>query len=697
MHQNYHFLKLRIYLLLILSVGLLKFSFAQFSVVSVSPAHGSTNVDTSVTFTITFNAPLDTTARFQYPEEFFLNLYIFPDSLTGEPDSLSLSPDLQTLFVYGLPLEDNTTFLFTIVNARSQNGDSLSSPSRTLFTTGSSLPGNSMSGTVFYPSGDPTGTTVFLFDKNPFSDSSFLVNASIVSNSSGNYTTDFVEPRTYWPAAVRNYIVNEWGEIDIMPGSVLGFYDSNADGSPDSLNVTGNVSGVDIFITELVSQTARDPYPAVVTAAQMWAGDAQLVRLGWDEIDANGNSLFWHYEFYSPSLMSHYGWMTLGNIIAGFPPEEETPDTTEIPASWLNSDAVFAITEQNGGSDFRQNYPSADVSAFLGYLSFDNDSNNSVKMPFYKKEQIKPKPIDLSSIISEMNPSLSGNAMEMPAVWGVQYSVDTIFADLFFIIDAVSGELLNVPSTAQVAERKALPVAQQWAPDAKLWMMSSQGLSVDPQGKTDLWNCIYHSALLDSFHSVLIWGQIIVDSGDPGFGQQDTSTVESGWMDSDVTIAVAEANGGAAYRQAHPDAYVYARLSRGLFGGNPSVTVWEFFYEAPFVPPLILYVDAISGTIITDIANASPMEIVERYVLYQNYPNPFNPATIIEFALPISENVRLEIFNIAGQKVATIIDDKMSAGSHSIHFNAQELASGIYFYRLSTPSISLMKKMVFIR
>jgi hypothetical protein len=697
MRQNYPLTKFWLYIMLILSIGWFNSSFAQFSVVSVSPAHGSTNVDTSVTFSIVFNAPLDTNASFPYPEDFFLNLYIFPDSLTGEPDSISLSPDSQTLYVHGLPLADNTTFLFVVVNARSQNRDSLSSPARTLFTTGSSLPGNSISGTVSYPSGDPAGTTVFLFDENPFSDSGFLVNASIVPNSSGNYTTDLVESGTYWPAALKNYVINEWGEVDIMPGSVLGFYDSNSDGSPDSIDVSGNISGIDISITELAPQTARNPYPAVLTAAQMWAGDARLVRMGGDEIDGSGNSLFWQYEFYSPSSMTYRVWMALGSIIAGSPPDEVITDTTALPTNWLDSDAIFAITEQNGGSDFRQNFPGADVYAFLGYLSFDNDSNQTERMPSRNNAKINSKSLNLSSIISGMNKTLSESSNEMPAAWEVQYYVDSLFTNLFFIIDAVSGELLNVPSTAQVAEQKALPVAQQWAPDAKLWMMSSQGLSVDPQGKTDLWNCIYYSASLDSFHYVHIWGQIMVDEGDPGFIQQDTSTVEMGWMDSDATIAVAEAIGGAAYRQAHPDVYVYASLSRGLFGGNPSLTVWEFFYGSSSSPPLILYVDAITGTIITDIEDASQTVIPERFALYQNYPNPFNPTTTIKFELPQSESVRLEIFNIAGQKVATIIDAKMTAGSHDINFDAQKLASGIYFYRLSTPSVSLMKKMALIR
>ena len=87
----------------------------------------------------------------------------------------------------------------------------------------------------------------------------------------------------------------------------------------------------------------------------------------------------------------------------------------------------------------------------------------------------------------------------------------------------------------------------------------------------------------------------------------------------------------------------------------------------------------------------------KAFRLKQNYPNPFNPTTTIEFFLPISESVTIEVFNIAGQKVKTLVNGKMNAGKQSIEFNARNLASGIYFYQIQAGSFCDVKKMVVIK
>jgi hypothetical protein len=680
-------------------------SYPQFSVVSFSPNHGSTNVDTSVNITMTFSAPLDTSARFPNPEDFFLNLYIFPDSLIGEHDSIAVSQDLTTVNVYGLSIVDNTTYLFMIVNAKSQGGDSLSSPARSLFTTGSSLPGNSISGAVSFPSGDPTGTAVFLFDGNPFNDSGSAVNASIVPNSSGNYVIDDVEPGTYWPVAVKNLIVNEESEVDILPGSVLGFYDSNGDDSPDSLNVSGNVSGIDISITELTLQTARDPYPSVLTVAQTWAADARLIQLGGDALDPNGNSLFWRYAFYSPSSMTYRIWMVLGNTVANVPPDsgDMFTDTSAVSENWLNSDVIMSIAEANGGSQFRQEHSDADAGAFLGQLSFENDRNGSSSHNLDSGINIKFSSKVRKVFSAEDNIYFSSltsdQSIDLPVVWGVQYYSNRDNVSQFMIIDAESGELLSAPTTAALAEQHAVPVAQSWAADAKLLSISNHngaGSFVDLMGKTQSWACFYYSPALDSSHIVFVMGQLPLFE-QPGGIPPDTATVANGWLDSDVTVAEAEANGGTAYRNSNQDVLLFASLSRWFFGQNPELTIWQFNYTSSNAPPLQILVNAITGNVITAIDNPAQNSLPGRFVLYHNYPNPFNPTTNISFNLPTSDQVKIEIFNIRGQKVYTLNKGQLIAGFHEVMFDASELASGIYIYRLTTPTQTAMKKMVLLK
>ena len=87
-----------------------------------------------------------------------------------------------------------------------------------------------------------------------------------------------------------------------------------------------------------------------------------------------------------------------------------------------------------------------------------------------------------------------------------------------------------------------------------------------------------------------------------------------------------------------------------------------------------------------------------KYQLLQNYPNPFNPATKIKFFLPKTEKVKIEIYNLLGQKISTILNKQMEAGNHEIEFNAQNLSSGVYFYRLETKTGFIQtKKLVVLK
>ncbi|MCC7430168.1 CotH kinase family protein [bacterium] len=91
------------------------------------------------------------------------------------------------------------------------------------------------------------------------------------------------------------------------------------------------------------------------------------------------------------------------------------------------------------------------------------------------------------------------------------------------------------------------------------------------------------------------------------------------------------------------------------------------------------------------------LQVPAKFSLSQNYPNPFNPTTKISFTLPKTAKVRLEIFNVLGQSVKTLLNETKKAGFYTLDFNAQNFASGIYFYRLESGSFSQTKKMLLIK
>lgn len=86
-----------------------------------------------------------------------------------------------------------------------------------------------------------------------------------------------------------------------------------------------------------------------------------------------------------------------------------------------------------------------------------------------------------------------------------------------------------------------------------------------------------------------------------------------------------------------------------------------------------------------------------QYELQQNYPNPFNPATVIKYSIPKTENVTMEVFDVTGRSVALLISGKVAAGNNSISFNAANLPSGIYFYKLTAGSFTMSRKMILLK
>ncbi|RMF57504.1 MAG: T9SS C-terminal target domain-containing protein, partial [Calditrichaeota bacterium] len=88
---------------------------------------------------------------------------------------------------------------------------------------------------------------------------------------------------------------------------------------------------------------------------------------------------------------------------------------------------------------------------------------------------------------------------------------------------------------------------------------------------------------------------------------------------------------------------------------------------------------------------------IEGYRLLQNYPNPFNPSTNIAFRLAKRSQVSLKIFNALGEEVATLVDGVLPAGEHEVTFQANDLPSGIYFYRLKAGNFISARQMVLSR
>lgn len=94
---------------------------------------------------------------------------------------------------------------------------------------------------------------------------------------------------------------------------------------------------------------------------------------------------------------------------------------------------------------------------------------------------------------------------------------------------------------------------------------------------------------------------------------------------------------------------------------------------------------------------AQPSSTPGKFELFQNYPNPFNPATNLGFRIADRGFVSLTVYDIAGKKVATLISENLAAGSYTYQWDARELPSGVYFYRLKAGSFEKTRRMLLIR
>jgi hypothetical protein len=93
----------------------------------------------------------------------------------------------------------------------------------------------------------------------------------------------------------------------------------------------------------------------------------------------------------------------------------------------------------------------------------------------------------------------------------------------------------------------------------------------------------------------------------------------------------------------------------------------------------------------------STQQIPKDYALEQNYPNPFNPVTIIKFALPKASLVKLAIYDITGREVAVLVNGSLPAGYHSVQWDARNVSSGMYIYRITAGSFTQAKRMMVIK
>jgi len=136
-------------------------------------------------------------------------------------------------------------------------------------------------------------------------------------------------------------------------------------------------------------------------------------------------------------------------------------------------------------------------------------------------------------------------------------------------------------------------------------------------------------------------------------------------------------------------------------GNGGAIVVWSRFLYGIFAQQISK--DGNLGEVIVSVKDEDSENLPSEYSLEQNYPNPFNPSTTIQYSIPRSteyysvSQTTLKVYDILGREVATLVNEKQNAGNYEVNFNAKNLSSGIYYYRLKSGSFVESKKMILLK
>ena len=444
-------------------------SFAQFSVVSSSPANKASGVSTSINVSFTFNAAIDTTQHYGY-NGWALDVFDISPSADITITGITYSTDLKTA-IFHVTQNANTDFSWIILMARSQSGQLLNTPYVLNYTTSSTSGNNKVSGTITFNGTHPHNAIVGLTTTAPtYLTGSFkvaptgtstissvniggaptILYTANVSGIDGTYTLTNVRNGTYYPIAIED--VNSDGIFNLLNGDAAGYLDANHDGIPDSLVINNSdTTNVNFTLKSYGYAKASAYVGKAITEASKYASDQKLYYiLSMDPtVGSNGMATIWAYVFFSSTK-------NLSTVVFGSASGVQSDTTsnynnivsklssngfdnvlssskfdTPLPNTFVDSDVAMQKADSVGGSNFRKYYSGTDDSLTVKMIA--GKAGNSL-------------PSDTSKNVWTISYNGFAN-LHTAGFTGTSYSV---------LVDMSTGQVLNTNGVATGIDNKTI-------------------------------------------------------------------------------------------------------------------------------------------------------------------------------------------------------------------------------------------------
>ena len=405
-------------------------------------------------------------------------------------------------------------------------------------------------------------------------------------------------------------------------------------------------------------------------------------------------------------------------------------DLSPLPSSFFDSDSAAIVAEENGGSDFRQG--DAEF-LYVEYVAINAPTllpegitaDGGVWGVIYSKESFNQQTFNYEYIGFEVfmdfedGTFLGSNIDQDEPITALdgRAAADTLATNIYddnklYFIDAV-GNIFSDPELDQ--QKKALKNNEENSDllEGKFFFIEYRFYSEINDTETPIF--------VDASGEAYFSGNSF-DIIPEGVTYTDLESISETIIDSDSAVAIANAAGAAAFRDNLGADFDLVRLDIQVQAGNrfwlhpegvdSSLVTWTVRFlrtsrhkttEEYELESAEYLINAETGAVIDSMVITSNEEddlisdIPDETSLGQNYPNPFNPTTTIPFSLKEAVNVEITIYNMLGQKVTSLVNEKFAAGNHFATWDASSLASGMYIYRLKAGNVVKTKKLMLIK